>query len=516
MKVALDAQLTVGTATGIGEYVRGLAGALRARGVDVVELREPGLDPWRFDRRVLWDQVLCRGARARAARRCCIARRDDAALMRGMPVVVTVHDVAWHRAQSHAPRVRALLFRRVFVAALSPRGARVSSIRSSRATSLLGLRPGLRTPTRVLVVYPGVAADFCRLPRRRRRAHDSRRRNRRAAQESRSADSRARRGSAARGSSRSARRRRTRANAWLLRDGSASRIGSRCADTCRANELLALYAVAARRRGSLAVRRLRLRGGAGALRRSAVRRFASSFAAGDRARRRAGRPVRRRRRRGSRRWAPRCAATRRARGARRAGAIARFSWDAQRARASSDGVRRVSRSGEPGAPGATLPSSGAKTRRTGKTRAGLGHRHDRDAHETVRRHDVLANLVARVRRHLMRLHQDAVDQIGAGRASAARILVDGDRLRATHRVLDVDDKRLQHAVISGERLTLQVVRQAAAGRSEARGTRRSRSSASRNETPRSDRCRARACGRSRAVRRCGAASGSRRRSARPA
>ena len=31
VRVALDAQLTVGTATGIGEYVRGLAGALRAR-----------------------------------------------------------------------------------------------------------------------------------------------------------------------------------------------------------------------------------------------------------------------------------------------------------------------------------------------------------------------------------------------------------------------------------------------------------------------------------------------------
>ena len=37
VKVALDAQLTVGTATGIGEYVRGLIDALRAEDVDVVE-----------------------------------------------------------------------------------------------------------------------------------------------------------------------------------------------------------------------------------------------------------------------------------------------------------------------------------------------------------------------------------------------------------------------------------------------------------------------------------------------
>ena len=44
MKVALDAQLTVGTATGIGEYVRGLAEALRKRGVEVsVRALQPAL-----------------------------------------------------------------------------------------------------------------------------------------------------------------------------------------------------------------------------------------------------------------------------------------------------------------------------------------------------------------------------------------------------------------------------------------------------------------------------------------
>jgi len=58
MRVALDAQLTVGTATGIGEYVRGLTCALRARELDLVALREERLNPWRFDRRVLWDQFV--------------------------------------------------------------------------------------------------------------------------------------------------------------------------------------------------------------------------------------------------------------------------------------------------------------------------------------------------------------------------------------------------------------------------------------------------------------------------
>ena len=58
MKVALDAQQTVGTATGIGEYVRGLLAALPGTGVDAIALRAPGFDPWRFDRRAVWDQVL--------------------------------------------------------------------------------------------------------------------------------------------------------------------------------------------------------------------------------------------------------------------------------------------------------------------------------------------------------------------------------------------------------------------------------------------------------------------------
>ena len=64
--VALDTQLAVGTATGIGVYQRDLAPALRAAGTDVRALSAPWLDPWRFDRRVLWDQVLLPAAAARS------------------------------------------------------------------------------------------------------------------------------------------------------------------------------------------------------------------------------------------------------------------------------------------------------------------------------------------------------------------------------------------------------------------------------------------------------------------
>ncbi len=102
VKLALDAQLAVGTATGIGEYVRGLAAALRRTGADVEELCEPRLDPWRFDRRVLWDQVLL-PLRARSSGASLLhCASGTVPLIESLPVVVTVHDVAWLEAQSHA------------------------------------------------------------------------------------------------------------------------------------------------------------------------------------------------------------------------------------------------------------------------------------------------------------------------------------------------------------------------------------------------------------------------------
>ncbi len=57
----------------------------------------------------------------------------------------------------------------------------------------------------------------------------------------------------------------------------------------------------------------------------------------------------------------------------------------------------------------------------------------------------------------MRLHQDAVDDIGAGSVAAARVFVDGDRLRRRERVLNVYHKGLQDAVITRKRLPLQIV-----------------------------------------------------------
>jgi glycosyltransferase involved in cell wall biosynthesis len=163
VKVALDAQLTVGTATGIGEYVRGLADALRRRALEVIELRDPALDPWRFDRRVLWDQVILpRRARSSGAQLLhCTAGTMPGVLK--IPIVVTVHDLAWHEVQAHAPAYARYYFG-PFSLRRYRRAARIIVDSSFSRNVLL---PMLRDfdPGRVDVVYPGVAADFCRVTR---------------------------------------------------------------------------------------------------------------------------------------------------------------------------------------------------------------------------------------------------------------------------------------------------------------------------------------------------------------
>lgn len=162
MIVALDMQLALGTATGIGEYVRGLAGALRTSGVDVVELCEPKLDPWRFDRRVVWDQiVLPRRARESGAEVLHCAS-GTMPLRAPLPVVVTVHDVAWLKVQTHT-RPYARYYFGAF--ALSRyRQARAIAVDSEFSRrELLEVLP--YAAERVHVVYPGVAADFCALER---------------------------------------------------------------------------------------------------------------------------------------------------------------------------------------------------------------------------------------------------------------------------------------------------------------------------------------------------------------
>ncbi len=163
MRIAIDAQCAVGTATGIGEYVIGLEAALRAAGTDVVALSEARIDPWRFDRRVVWDQVILpQRARASGADllHCAAGTMPLAA---SIPVVTTVHDVAWLRVQGHA-RPYARYYFGAFALDRYRRARRIVVDSNFSRSELLEAAPRL-DPDAVAVVYPGVASDYAQLAR---------------------------------------------------------------------------------------------------------------------------------------------------------------------------------------------------------------------------------------------------------------------------------------------------------------------------------------------------------------
>jgi glycosyltransferase involved in cell wall biosynthesis len=156
MRVGLDAQLALGTATGIGEYIAGLVPALRAAGIDAVELADPNFDPWRFDRRVAWDQFLLPRAARRAQVELLHCTSGTMPLVRGLPVVVTVHDLAWLRVQQHA-RFYARMYFGDFQTARYRGARRVVTDSHFTRDELLGYTRV--DPSRVDVVYLGVSAD---------------------------------------------------------------------------------------------------------------------------------------------------------------------------------------------------------------------------------------------------------------------------------------------------------------------------------------------------------------------
>jgi glycosyltransferase involved in cell wall biosynthesis len=161
-RIGLDAQLALGTATGIGEYVTGLGAALRARGCDVTSLSQPVLDPWRFDRRVLWDQIGLPLAALAARVDILHGAAGTLPLFSPVPVVATVHDVAWLRVQQHTRPYARAYFGRFQLARYAK--ARVLFVDSEFSRSeLLSLVP--LDPERVVVLYPGVASDIMNVVR---------------------------------------------------------------------------------------------------------------------------------------------------------------------------------------------------------------------------------------------------------------------------------------------------------------------------------------------------------------
>jgi glycosyltransferase involved in cell wall biosynthesis len=164
VRVALDTQLAVGTATGIGVYQRDLARALIASGTEVRALRFPALDPWRFDRRVVWDQAILPLLAARSGADVLHAASGTLPLVRVLPTVVTVHDMAWLRVQAHtrayARAYFGTLMKRLY------RGAAAVMTDSAFARDEFLALAGTRAD--VHVVYPGVDERFAAIVRRPR------------------------------------------------------------------------------------------------------------------------------------------------------------------------------------------------------------------------------------------------------------------------------------------------------------------------------------------------------------
>ncbi|MBV8579144.1 MAG: glycosyltransferase family 4 protein [Candidatus Eremiobacteraeota bacterium] len=161
MIVALDTQLAIGTATGIGVYQRDLAAALLAESVAVRELRLPGLDPWRFDRRILWDQLFLPLQAARSDATVLHATAGTMPLVRTLPTVVTVHDLAWHRVQGHTRS-----YARTYFGALQSRAYRTASaIVCDSQFSADEYRDLVDPSAHVDVVHPGVDQRFAALTR---------------------------------------------------------------------------------------------------------------------------------------------------------------------------------------------------------------------------------------------------------------------------------------------------------------------------------------------------------------
>jgi glycosyltransferase involved in cell wall biosynthesis len=128
----------------------------------VRSLSAPWLDPWRFDRRVLWDQVLLPLQAARSGATVLHATSGTLPFVRTLPTVVTVHDMAFLRVQRHAPSYARAYFGTAMRRAYRQAAAVVvDSEFSGREYAELSGDP--RPPATVL---PGVDARFASLVRR--------------------------------------------------------------------------------------------------------------------------------------------------------------------------------------------------------------------------------------------------------------------------------------------------------------------------------------------------------------
>ncbi len=162
MRVAFDAQPTIGSATGIGEYARELARALSTTpGIELVPLSAPKVDPWRFDRRAYWDQVLLPIAAARSKAKLLHCTSGTMPAIASLPIVLTLHDAAWLRVQGHT-RFYSRAYFGTLMKRLSTHARAIITDSEFSAREIIELHPGIDERT-MHVIPPGVAEEFGKL-----------------------------------------------------------------------------------------------------------------------------------------------------------------------------------------------------------------------------------------------------------------------------------------------------------------------------------------------------------------
>ena len=163
LRVALETQFAHAAPTGLGVYARGLAAALGQRAdIELVTFADPKLDLWRFDRRLLWDQVrgplLARRAKAQVVH----FTGGTLPLWTPHPCVLTLHDLAWVdgavSGRLHSRAYFGALQRQV--ARRADRIATDSDASRARVVQALGV-----APSHVAVTGAGIDESWFAVPR---------------------------------------------------------------------------------------------------------------------------------------------------------------------------------------------------------------------------------------------------------------------------------------------------------------------------------------------------------------
>jgi glycosyltransferase involved in cell wall biosynthesis len=136
---------------------------LPAAHVEAVPLWNSRYDPWRFDRRVVWDQALLPLAALASRAQLLHCTSGSMPRLSPLPIVVTIHDVAWLRTvQRHTPAYARAYFGPFMAGRWKT--ARAVIVDSAFTRDEL-LRSVALDPRRISVVNPGVDAAFARLER---------------------------------------------------------------------------------------------------------------------------------------------------------------------------------------------------------------------------------------------------------------------------------------------------------------------------------------------------------------